>query len=82
MLTGDAVAIAIETCKQLALGTNVYDSERLIAGGMAGSEVRNMIPKRFWSLIAMYRSTTSSKARTVSQKWHLNMYVFIPCHRV
>ncbi|KZT71324.1 plasma-membrane proton-e [Daedalea quercina L-15889] len=43
MLTGDAVAIAIETCKQLGLGTNVYDSERLIGGGMAGSEVRDFI---------------------------------------
>ncbi|EIM83596.1 plasma-membrane proton-e [Stereum hirsutum FP-91666 SS1] len=43
MLTGDAVAIAIETCKQLALGTHVYDSERLITGGMAGSEVHDFI---------------------------------------
>src|ERR1700749_3142426 len=43
MLTGDAVAIAKETCKQLALGTNVYDSARLIAGGMSGSEVRDFV---------------------------------------
>jgi hypothetical protein len=43
MLTGDAVAIAIETCKQLSLGTNVYDSERLIGGSMAGSDVRDFI---------------------------------------
>ncbi|KAH9833091.1 uncharacterized protein C8Q71DRAFT_840132 [Rhodofomes roseus] len=43
MLTGDAIAIAIETCKQLGLGTNVYDSQRLIGGGMAGSEVRDFI---------------------------------------
>ncbi|KAH9916515.1 uncharacterized protein B0H18DRAFT_1138582 [Fomitopsis serialis] len=43
MLTGDAVAIAIETCKQLGLGTHVYDSERLITGGMPGSEVRDFI---------------------------------------
>jgi len=40
MLTGDAVAIAKETCRQLALGTNVYDSERLITGNMSGSNVR------------------------------------------
>jgi H+-transporting ATPase len=40
MLTGDAVAIAKETCRQLALGTNVYDSERLITGDMSGSNVR------------------------------------------
>lgn len=43
MLTGDAVAIAKETCKQLALGTNVYDSARLITGGMAGSDVRDFV---------------------------------------
>ncbi|GBE83569.1 hypothetical protein BKA93DRAFT_127854 [Sparassis latifolia] len=43
MLTGDAVAIAIETCKQLSLGTNVYDSERLIGGSMTGSEVRDFV---------------------------------------
>jgi H+-transporting ATPase len=40
MLTGDAVAIAKETCRQLALGTNVYDSDMLMTGGMSGSDVR------------------------------------------
>lgn len=44
MLTGDAVAIAIETCKQLNLGTNVYDSERLISGGgMTGSDIHDFV---------------------------------------
>jgi len=44
MLTGDAVAIAIETCKQLNLGTNVYDSERLISGGgMSGSDIHDFV---------------------------------------
>lgn len=43
MLTGDAVAIAKETCKQLGLTTNVYDSEKLMAGGMAGSDMRDFI---------------------------------------
>ncbi|TFY83751.1 hypothetical protein EWM64_g257 [Hericium alpestre] len=43
MLTGDAVAIAKETCKQLALGTNVYDSERLITGGMSGSDIHDFV---------------------------------------
>uniref|UniRef100_A0A0K3CLV9 P-type H(+)-exporting transporter n=1 Tax=Rhodotorula toruloides TaxID=5286 RepID=A0A0K3CLV9_RHOTO len=38
MLTGDATAIAKETCKQLGLGANVYDSERLLGGAMSGSE--------------------------------------------
>ncbi|WVQ95251.1 plasma-membrane proton-efflux P-type ATPase [Kwoniella sp. CBS 9459] len=45
MLTGDAVAIAKETCKQLGLGTNVYDSEKLIggSGNMAGSDIRDFV---------------------------------------
>lgn len=34
MLTGDAIAIAKETCKLLALGTKVFNSERLIGGGL------------------------------------------------
>jgi len=43
MLTGDAVAIAIETCKQLNLGTNVYDSARLMTSGMAGSALHDFV---------------------------------------
>ncbi|WWC63631.1 plasma-membrane proton-efflux P-type ATPase [Kwoniella dejecticola CBS 10117] len=43
MLTGDAVAIAKETCKQLGLKTNVYDSEKLIGGGMSGSDIRDFV---------------------------------------
>lgn len=29
MLTGDAIAIAKETCKMLALGTKVYNSQKV-----------------------------------------------------
>ncbi|RKO97918.1 hypothetical protein CXG81DRAFT_13042 [Caulochytrium protostelioides] len=43
MLTGDAVAIAKETCKLLALGTNVYASDRLISSGMTGSEIHDFV---------------------------------------
>ncbi|KAI0322629.1 plasma-membrane proton-e [Amylostereum chailletii] len=43
MLTGDAVAIAKETCRQLSLGQNVYDSARLMAGGMSGSEMHDFV---------------------------------------
>ncbi|KAH7909296.1 hypothetical protein BJ138DRAFT_1127797 [Hygrophoropsis aurantiaca] len=43
MLTGDAVAIAKETCKQLSLGTNVFDSQRLMGGGMKGTEVFDFV---------------------------------------
>ena len=43
MLTGDAVAIAKETCRQLALGDKVYDSERLLGGGMSGAEITDFL---------------------------------------
>ena len=46
MLTGDAVGIARETSRQLGLGTNVFNAERLgIAGGgtMSGSEVYDFV---------------------------------------
>lgn len=44
MLTGDAVAIAIETCKQLGVGTKVYDSHKLIGGGgMSGSSIHDFV---------------------------------------
>lgn len=46
MLTGDAVGIAKETSRQLGLGTNVYDAERLGLGGggdMPGSEVYDFV---------------------------------------
>lgn len=32
MLTGDAVAIGKELAKQLHLGTNIFDSQKLIGG--------------------------------------------------
>ncbi|GLA53262.1 plasma membrane H+-ATPase [Aspergillus niger] len=46
MLTGDAVGIARETSRQLGLGTNVYNAERLGLGGggtMSGSEVYDFV---------------------------------------
>lgn len=43
MLTGDAVAIAKETCKMLHMGTNVYDSDRLINGSMGGSQLHDFV---------------------------------------
>ncbi|KAJ5993421.1 Proton-exporting ATPase [Penicillium sp. IBT 35674x] len=45
MLTGDAIAIAKETCKMLALGTRVYNSERLIHGGLTGSRQYDLVEK-------------------------------------
>jgi len=46
MLTGDAVGIARETARQLGLGTNIYNAERLGLGGggdMPGSEVYDFV---------------------------------------
>jgi len=46
MLTGDAVGIARETSRQLGLGTNIYNAERLgLSGGgdMRGSEVYDFV---------------------------------------
>lgn len=46
MLTGDAVGIAKETCRQLGLGTQIFDADRLGLGGggdMAGSEIADFV---------------------------------------
>jgi H+-transporting ATPase len=45
MLTGDTIAIAEETCKMLALGTKVYNSERLIHGGLTGSRQHDLVER-------------------------------------
>ncbi|KAH6678885.1 plasma membrane ATPase [Plectosphaerella plurivora] len=46
MLTGDAVGIARETSRQLGLGTNIFNADRLGLGGggdMSGSEVYDFV---------------------------------------
>ncbi|KAH3668243.1 hypothetical protein OGAPHI_001997 [Ogataea philodendri] len=46
MLTGDAVGIAKETCRQLGLGTNIFDADKLgLSGGgdMSGSELFDFV---------------------------------------
>ncbi|GAD96856.1 plasma membrane H(+)ATPase, putative [Paecilomyces variotii No. 5] len=45
MLTGDAIAIAKETCKMLALGTKVYNSDKLIHGGLSGAMAHDLVEK-------------------------------------
>lgn len=45
MLTGDAIAIAKETCKMLALGTKVYNSDKLIHGGLSGAMAGDLCEK-------------------------------------
>jgi H+-transporting ATPase len=43
MLTGDAVAIAKETCRMLGLGTKVHNSQSLMASGMNDAAKADMI---------------------------------------
>lgn len=45
MLTGDALAIAKETCKMLSLGTKVYNSDKLIHGGLSGAMAHDLVEK-------------------------------------
>jgi H+-transporting ATPase len=45
MLTGDALAIAKETCKMLALGTKVYNSHKLIHGGLTGTTQHDLVER-------------------------------------
>ena len=46
MLTGDAIAIAKETCKMLALGTKVYNSEQISSTVVsAGSTQHDLVEK-------------------------------------
>jgi H+-transporting ATPase len=45
MLTGDAIAIAKETCKMLALGTKVYNSTKLIHGGLTGTTQHDLVER-------------------------------------
>ncbi|KAK9312157.1 E1-E2 ATPase-domain-containing protein [Lipomyces starkeyi] len=45
MLTGDAIAIAKETCRMLALGTKVYNSQRLITGGLSGVMQHDLVER-------------------------------------
>ncbi|KAI0520986.1 E1-E2 ATPase-domain-containing protein [Xylaria bambusicola] len=45
MLTGDAIAIAKETCKMLGLGTRVYNSEKLTNSGLTGALQHDLVQR-------------------------------------
>ncbi|KAI3396972.1 hypothetical protein diail_11372 [Diaporthe ilicicola] len=45
MLTGDAIAIAKETCKMLSLGTKVYNAEKLFNSGLSGTLQHDLIER-------------------------------------
>ncbi|KAI1872339.1 uncharacterized protein JN550_004058 [Neoarthrinium moseri] len=45
MLTGDALAIAKETCKMLGLGTKVYNSTKLMQSGLSGTVQHDLVER-------------------------------------
>lgn len=45
MLTGDAIAIAKETCKMLGLGTKVYNSTKLMHSGLTGTVQHDLVER-------------------------------------
>lgn len=45
MLTGDAIAIAKETCKMLSLGTKVYNANKLFNSGLSGTLQHDLIDR-------------------------------------
>ena len=45
MLTGDAIAIAKETCSMLNLGSKVYNSDKLIHGGLSGATQHDLVER-------------------------------------
>lgn len=45
MLTGDAIAIAKETCKMLGLGTKVYNSTKLMQSGLSGTVQHDLVER-------------------------------------
>lgn len=70
MLTGDAIAIAKETCKMLALGTKVYNSEKLIHGGLAGS-VQHDFVERADGFAEVYPEHKYAVVEMLQQRGHL-----------
>ena len=65
MLTGDAIAIAKETCKMLSLGTKVYNSDKLIHGSFSGS-VQHDLVERADGFAEVFRSTNIQWSRCYS----------------
>ncbi|KAK7526379.1 E1-E2 ATPase-domain-containing protein [Phyllosticta citriasiana] len=65
MLTGDAIASAKETCKMLALGTKVYNSEMLIHGGLTGSTQHDLSsPSNKYQVVEMLQQRGHLTAMT------------------
>ncbi|KAH6957064.1 hypothetical protein DER45DRAFT_631809 [Fusarium avenaceum] len=70
MLTGDAIAIAKETCRMLSLGTKVYNSERLIHGGLSGS-VQHDFVERADGFAEVYPEHKYTVVEMLQQRGHL-----------
>lgn len=83
MLTGDAIAIAKETCKMLSLGTKVYNAEKLFNSGLSGSLQHDLIdradgfaevfPEHKYQVVEMLQQRGSLTAMTGDGK-HCSVY--------
>lgn len=64
MLTRDAISIAKETCKILALGTQDFNYERLIGGGL-GAIAKNLVKQvgRFAKVFPTRKQTVGSQLK-------------------
>jgi H+-transporting ATPase len=89
MLTGDAIAIAKETCKMLSLGTKVYNAEKLFNSGLSGSLQHDLIdradgfaevfPEHKYQVVEMLQQRGSLTAMTGDGK--LFLVSNFPCPR-
>lgn len=70
MLTGDAIAIAKETCKMLSLGTRVYNSSKLIHSGLSGS-VQHDLVERADGFAEVYPEHKYAVVEMLQQRGHL-----------
>lgn len=82
MLTGDAIAIAKETCKMLGMGTKVYNSTKLMNSGLTGTLQHDLIeradgfaevfPEHKYKVVEMLQQRGSLTAMTGDGKFHVS----------
>lgn len=78
MLTGDAVAIGKELARQLRLGTNIYDSEKLIGGAeMTGSNIRDFVEAAD-GFAEVYPEHKYQVVEMLQERGHLGSYFWLP----
>lgn len=70
MLTGDAIAIAKETCRMLALGTKVYNSDKLLHSDMVGTSIHDLC-ERADGFAEVFPEHKYSVVEMLQQRGHL-----------